>query len=886
LLFSVRVWRAEERKREIKSASCARRARLARLENFQDCEDCVCLALLTGRTQLGLALGGAFLLPILAVSASLWPLRMQPIEFLSTRLCCPFLLLRLFLSKGTPLLVLLAHTSGQTSATQSDRQLIVLPSRRNKTKQNKRIANNKNALDKLIGSLAKMGKPTQKIGSKQTEQKPHQTANNSANHHHQRPTVISEQNGHDNAPQTSPNGRQFAAAASATATGAPPTLPSHKSPNQAAELQPQTVSGGQPLSSGVGVSSMVDTALNERQQTGATSAGSQTSGDRPRDSLASFTSANNQQQQQSSSASVINQARLPAGSFCAAQLSVRNLFWNSTRVGQLARQNCPDGSIGRVSWLCDGELGRFVPIQSPDFSQCRSIWLARLVQQLEQFLESAPSFVPNASRVASNEQLRLHNERALKSLLNELMLMTSTKQLFAEDLRRLEVMLGQMLSHMRSLAVLLSPNTAPNTNDHSLGQQNNDQSWPQTNSFQSGSDSLGPLYEEFVLRLAAILSNLFDWTQRSAWLELGDEQAARLLEARLLGHLRDAGQLWANSIEWNKSGATSGGTRAIRQPNVAAQVTVIQQLLEEAAQRGDFGAQSELLVFPLDQESGQSAGQSAGSRDERTQGRQFRLGSLLSFGGESSGELAENEQQQQQAKYLDSSSELKLGTNLLRELSALGECLWLNFGSISFCGQSAATYNLGRPERKSFLLPTQFRASPEIVCQRANRQLFSSSSPMLTTGSNANSHQFGKLSGVAKLLMFDIKKLDLSSLAAAQAERQQQQKVSTANLVQNDLAQLGATTAQFWPPQQQRQLDLVSLQANQQMQHQTRLFGKYTHSLSLFLFPFHFRMSLLQSLSIIFHSSFFSNSACGASQLAAIFSLVSDVHLQLATCDC
>lgn len=189
---------------------------------------------------------------------------------------------------------------------------------------------------------------------------------------------------------------------------------------------------------------------------------------------------------------------------CAPELSARNLVWNATRAGQWARQACPEGASGRASWYCDPDRLRFTPTRGPDLSQCRSSWLARLAGQLDQTLARPPS----------------QAEQAPRALLAELALLSRTRELFGEDLKRLELMLGQL---MRAHAHL----------------------WPPV---------------ELLQRLAALVSSLLEPAQSQAWLELEPDQRQQL-EWRLLAHLRDAG-----------ARAASGPMTPVRFANVFASV--------------------------------------------------------------------------------------------------------------------------------------------------------------------------------------------------------------------------------------------------------------------------------------------------------------------------
>lgn len=237
--------------------------------------------------------------------------------------------------------------------------------------------------------------------------------------------------------------------------------------------------------------------------------------------------------------------------FCPPQTSARNLHWNYTRAGRLARQDCPEGSIGEVSWLCDADRLRFLPQWSPDFSKCRLSWLERLSQQLDRMLESP------GKQQQSPEATRLQNEQILKLVLTDLTLMASTKELFSEDLERIDIMISQILAQFRSLSVVFG----------SLD------SW-RSPVLQGGarSNNFAFLYEDLFKKLVSVVSSLFDASQRSAWLEIKQAGERQRLEQRFLVHLKEAGVLMANVFG---SSLATYQLEPIRQPNVFAGFAVI-----------------------------------------------------------------------------------------------------------------------------------------------------------------------------------------------------------------------------------------------------------------------------------------------------------------------
>lgn len=86
--------------------------------------------------------------------------------------------------------------------------------------------------------------------------------------------------------------------------------------------------------------------------------------------------------------------------FCGPT-TVRNLFWNLTRVGEVNVQSCPGGATGIAKWRCifthksqqilqnqqvdgDEKLQAIWQPSTPDLTQCRSLWLNSLEIRVNQ----------------------------------------------------------------------------------------------------------------------------------------------------------------------------------------------------------------------------------------------------------------------------------------------------------------------------------------------------------------------------------------------------------------------------------------------------------------------------------------------------------------------
>lgn len=321
--------------------------------------------------------------------------------------------------------------------------------------------------------------------------------------------------------------------------------------------------------------------------------------------------------------------------YCPPQSSSRNLYWNYTRAGSAARQACPEGSSGKTSWYCDPERLRFTPLWSPDFTQCKSTWLARLANQLDHMLE-----MPSKQQL-STDALKQQNEQILKVVLNDLALMARTKELFSEDLKRIDIMISQIITQIRSLSALYGsanfnswrspPSSAANFN---IGGGIT----PSGN----GLNSFNIMYEDLFNKLVNIVSSLFDTSQRSAWLDMQPNEYRKKLEQRFLNHLKDAGILLATSAN------QLSPTMEFRQANVFASLTVINNGLS-AATSSRFSPLNTNLMDSL-------------------VGNDFNLQQLSKLSNKFT-TLEDNNQQQMDNQL----SEFKINASILRELVTNGK---------------------------------------------------------------------------------------------------------------------------------------------------------------------------------------------------------------------
>ena len=83
--------------------------------------------------------------------------------------------------------------------------------------------------------------------------------------------------------------------------------------------------------------------------------------------------------------------------------TMRNLFWNWTRIGEDAIQVCPQGSSGFARWSCG--LDGVWSSQIPNLGECQSQWLGRLEQRL-QMGGGAPAVIEIAGELSTSTETK------------------------------------------------------------------------------------------------------------------------------------------------------------------------------------------------------------------------------------------------------------------------------------------------------------------------------------------------------------------------------------------------------------------------------------------------------------------------------------------------
>lgn len=87
-------------------------------------------------------------------------------------------------------------------------------------------------------------------------------------------------------------------------------------------------------------------------------------------------------------------------------VTMRNIYWNWTHQGDVNIQQCPGGTAGFARWKCSriGSESTWTP-QTPDLSECRSVWLTSLEQRMLLERESLTQITNDLSSVTSSKTL-------------------------------------------------------------------------------------------------------------------------------------------------------------------------------------------------------------------------------------------------------------------------------------------------------------------------------------------------------------------------------------------------------------------------------------------------------------------------------------------------
>ncbi|XKL59203.1 hypothetical protein PGB90_000219 [Kerria lacca] len=162
---------------------------------------------------------------------------------------------------------------------------------------------------------------------------------------------------------------------------------------------------------------------------------------------------------------------------------VRNLSWNWTFGGEVSVQPCPGGATGLARWRCQ-KISQNLAIRfpdTPDLSQCRSMWLNSL-------------------------ESRINEEDSLTKIAAELCQVTESKILFG----------GDMLTTVKIIRDLA----------HKMAK--NIQTFPDYRQREA-------MVYELLQSAAMVGSNLLDMSQQPSWKDLSHKEQMRVVSSLLIG---------------------------------------------------------------------------------------------------------------------------------------------------------------------------------------------------------------------------------------------------------------------------------------------------------------------------------------------------------------
>lgn len=237
-----------------------------------------------------------------------------------------------------------------------------------------------------------------------------------------------------------------------------------------------------------------------------------------------------------------------SGLFCGPT-TARNLFWNFTRVGDINVQPCPGGATGIAKWRCTGALMPFVSKSqsryrhtnvddeqfdsigtersymwspnTPDLTQCRSLWLNSLEVRVNQRDTALVSVANDLSQVCllrltsfSKWAIRFETNTASQNYFQ----VTNSKTLYG----------GDMLVTTKIIQSLCEKMTYD----------------IETFSDQRQREAV---VQELLNSVVKTGSNLLDETQQYSWMDLNFEDQMRVATSLLTG-LEDNAFLLADTI--------------------------------------------------------------------------------------------------------------------------------------------------------------------------------------------------------------------------------------------------------------------------------------------------------------------------------------------------
>ncbi|KAF5284108.1 hypothetical protein FQA39_LY17099 [Lamprigera yunnana] len=153
--------------------------------------------------------------------------------------------------------------------------------------------------------------------------------------------------------------------------------------------------------------------------------------------------------------------------------SLRSIYWNWTRAGELNIQPCPGGTTGFARWRCiSSESDVHWSSQTPDLSECRSVWLTSLEQRLLMGRDPLTSITSDLAQVTSSKTLYGGDMMITTKIIQNMAHKMSMDIQTFPDPRQREAIVTEMLSDVvRTGSNLLDSSQHPSWRDLSHKEQ-------------------------------------------------------------------------------------------------------------------------------------------------------------------------------------------------------------------------------------------------------------------------------------------------------------------------------------------------------------------------------------------------------------------------------
>lgn len=128
---------------------------------------------------------------------------------------------------------------------------------------------------------------------------------------------------------------------------------------------------------------------------------------------------------------------------------LRSIYWNWTKHGENNIQPCPGGTTGFARWRCVKIFAKSVwSPETPDLSECRSVWLTSLEQRVLVMKDSLLSITSDLAQVTSSKTLYGGDMMITTQIIQKMTAKMTTDITTIPDPRQREAIVTDMLSYV------------------------------------------------------------------------------------------------------------------------------------------------------------------------------------------------------------------------------------------------------------------------------------------------------------------------------------------------------------------------------------------------------------------------------------------------------